>query len=254
MKIFISTSTSFYDRITAIKEQIEKQGHEVILPCSYENPNAEEEAWEEGHEVHGQVVREFFRQSEEKVKSADVVLCLNYDKEKDEKIYQNYIGGAVYTELYEAFKNEKIIFLYHDIPVGILYDEIAGFNPIVINENLGMMFCVLKLFETYEKTNYNPAEMRINQRLSDEIKRCLNETLQKYQEQSSNASTEKQCELKQLSFCTCSEPVAVKEAHPGFDEPSDSYKRYVEYSKDCSAGGRVRAAERRTIGPSTSNK
>lgn len=52
---------------------------------------------------------------------------------------ENYIGGATFIELYEAFKNNKKIYLYHDIPKGMLFDEIASFEPIVINENLDLI-------------------------------------------------------------------------------------------------------------------
>jgi len=33
----------------------------------------------------------------------------------------------------------KKIFLYNDIPDGMLYDEISGFSPIVINGNLDLV-------------------------------------------------------------------------------------------------------------------
>lgn len=63
------------------------------------------------------------------------MLCVNYEKHGIE----NYIGGATFIEIYEAFKNNKFIFLYHDIPKGMLYDEIAGFEPIVLNEDLSII-------------------------------------------------------------------------------------------------------------------
>ena len=36
-------------------------------------------------------------------------------------------------------KIAKKIFLFHDIPKGMLYDEIAGFDPIVLNEDLSIV-------------------------------------------------------------------------------------------------------------------
>ena len=33
----------------------------------------------------------------------------------------------------------KKIFMMNDIPEGMLYDEIEGFNPIIINENLDLI-------------------------------------------------------------------------------------------------------------------
>jgi hypothetical protein len=62
----------------------------------------------------------------------DAVLALNCDKDGN----KNYIGGATFLELYEAFMNGKKIFLFNDIPQGILYDEICGMSPIVIHGGL----------------------------------------------------------------------------------------------------------------------
>ena len=64
---------------------------------------------------------------------------LNFDKEKDGITYKNYIGGATFLEMYDAFRLNKKIYLYNDIPSGMLYDEIEGFNPIVINGNLDLV-------------------------------------------------------------------------------------------------------------------
>ena len=38
--------------------------------------------------------------------------------------------------MYDAFRLGKKIFLYNDIPDGMLYDEIEGFNPIIIKGDL----------------------------------------------------------------------------------------------------------------------
>ena len=135
MKILIISSTSFYDQILPIKEELEKMGHIVELPNTYDCPNLEKEAWEKGFEAHAKLEKELFEMSEKRIKNVDAVLCVNYKKYDIE----NYIGGATFIEIYEAFKNDKKIFLFHDIPKGMLYDEIAGFNPIVLNENLNLI-------------------------------------------------------------------------------------------------------------------
>ena len=41
--------------------------------------------------------------------------------------------------MYEAFMQNKKIFMYNGYPDNLLYDEIKGFNPIIINENLDMI-------------------------------------------------------------------------------------------------------------------
>lgn len=110
-------------------------GHIVELPNTYDCPNLEKEAWEKGYKAHAELEKELFKMSEERIEKVDAVLCVNYKKHD----IDNYIGGATFIEIYEAFKNNKKIFLYHDIPNGMLYDEIAGFDPIVLNEELELI-------------------------------------------------------------------------------------------------------------------
>ena len=133
MKILIICSKKFYPEIKEIKKKLEKRGHEVSLPNSYEDPLAEERAWNLG--IHSEFKKRMFNQSIYTIEQMDAVLCLNFSKDK----LKNYIGGATFLELYEAFMNNKKIYLYHDIPEGMLYDEISGFDPIIINEDLGMI-------------------------------------------------------------------------------------------------------------------
>ncbi len=135
MKIFIISSATFYDKIKPIKEDLESMGFELLLPNTYDKRNLVKESWEKGNEVHAKLVQSLFKMSEEKIKSVDAVLCINFEKNNIE----NYIGGATFVELYEAFKNNKKIYLYHDIPKGMLYDEISSFEPIVINEDLTLI-------------------------------------------------------------------------------------------------------------------
>ena len=76
-----------------------------------------------------------FKMSKERIGNMDAILTLNFDK--NEK--KNYIGGATFLELYEAFMQDKKIYLYNDIPEGMLYDEISGFSPIVIKGDLNLI-------------------------------------------------------------------------------------------------------------------
>lgn len=135
MKIFIISSAAFYDKIKSIKDYLESKGFELLMPNTYDSPNLTKEAWNEWYEAHAKLVQKLFKMSEEKIKSVDAVLCINFEKNNIE----NYIGGATFIEIYEAFKNNKKIYLYHDIPKGMLFDEIASFEPIVINENLDLI-------------------------------------------------------------------------------------------------------------------
>ena len=136
MKILVICSKKFYSKIEEVKMDLEKRNIEVFLPNCYDDPTAEQKAWDLGVEEHQKFKAKMYKQSEDTIKKMDAVLVLNLDKEKDGKILKNYIGGATFLEMYDAFRLGKKIYLYNDIPEGMLYDEIEGFGPIIINGNL----------------------------------------------------------------------------------------------------------------------
>lgn len=135
MRVFIICSKAFYKNIEPIKEKLENMGHKVELPNSYYEKDAEKKSWELGEQEHTNFKQKMFRMSRERIKEVDAVLALNFDKNGK----KNYIGGSTFLELYEAFMENKKIYLYNEIPEGILYDEISGFSPIIINGNLDLV-------------------------------------------------------------------------------------------------------------------
>ena len=139
MKVLIVCSKQFYSQIEEIKSNLEEKGIEVFLPNCYNEPDTEKKMWNLGQEQHREFKAKMYKQSEEVIKNMDAVLVLNYDKQKGENVYRNYIGGATFLEMYDAFRLGKKIYLYNEIPEGILYDEIDGFNPTVINGNLDLI-------------------------------------------------------------------------------------------------------------------
>lgn len=129
MKIFICASKHLYHKIPQIKEALEKQGHRITLPNSFEDPMQEERIKKQGEKEHREFKQEMYRNQEKKVKESDALLILNYKKGDQE----NYIGGSVLLEMYEAWKNQKKIFLMNPLPTNMLKDEIEGFDPIILN-------------------------------------------------------------------------------------------------------------------------
>lgn len=139
MKVLIICSKQFYSKIEEIKEILKSRNIEVFLPNCYDDPSTEERMWKLGKKEHLEFKAKMYKQSEETIKNMDAVLVLNYDKNKDGEIYKNYIGGATFLEMYDAFRLDKKIFLMNDIPEGMLFDEIEGFNPIVLNGNINLV-------------------------------------------------------------------------------------------------------------------
>ena len=139
MKIIVICSKQFYSKIEEVKEELEKKKNTVYLPNCYDDPTAEQKAWKLGIEEHQKFKEKMYKQSEDTISKMDAVLVLNLDKEKDGKILKNYIGGATFLEMYDAFRLGKKIYLYNEIPEGMLYDEIEGFGPTIINGNLELI-------------------------------------------------------------------------------------------------------------------
>lgn len=136
MKIMLICSKQFYSKIEKIKIELENMGHIVYLPNCYDDPSTEDRMKSLGTKEHQEFKARMYKKSEAAIKELDAVLVLNFDKEKNGKVYKNYIGGATFLEMYDAFRFNKKIYLYNDIPKGILYDEIDGFAPILINGDL----------------------------------------------------------------------------------------------------------------------
>ena len=158
MKIFIVCSKFNYKYIKEIKKALKLMNYDVILPNYYETPYIEEEI--KGDKIkHQKFCEESFSISREKVKNCDATLVLNFDKIKDGKIYENYIGGATLLEMYDTYLERKPIFLYNEIPNNMLEDEIEGKSPIVINGNLFKIKEELEAKELTKKINSDKINM-----------------------------------------------------------------------------------------------
>ena len=123
-------SKAFYGKLADYKEHLENLGHEVFLPNCHDCP--ETEAKFRGTPEHHVFKAKMYRQSEEIIKKMDAVLVLNFNKNGQE----NYIGGATFLEIYDAFRMNKKIYFVNDIPENMLKDELIGFNPTIVKDDL----------------------------------------------------------------------------------------------------------------------
>lgn len=135
MTILIICSKRFYPRIPDIREQLERAGHTVRLPNCFDDATAEERHRGIGREEHARFKARMYQKSTAAIEKADAVLVLNFEKDGT----ANYIGGATFLEMYDAFRLGKKIYLMNTIPAGIIHDEIVGFSPVLIGGDLGMI-------------------------------------------------------------------------------------------------------------------
>lgn len=136
MKILIICSTSFYDKIKTIKEQLVSLGHVLIMPNNYDTPVTNEEHESKTEEEYVSFFQEMYLESRNKISEVDAVLVLNYTKEKNGQKLENYIGASTFLEMYEACMQKKKIYVMNDLTNNMLLDEIKGFAPIIINGDL----------------------------------------------------------------------------------------------------------------------
>ena len=139
MKLLIICSTSFYDRIPAIKDELESKGFVLTMPNCYDEPVTNEDNKKMSEEEYLAFFKRMYYESRDTISKVDGVLVLNFDKEKDGIKYENYIGASTFLEMYEAFMQDKKIFMYNGMPNNMLYDEIKGFNPTILNGDLDLI-------------------------------------------------------------------------------------------------------------------
>lgn len=139
MKIFIICSTSFYNKVKEVKEKLEEKGYVVETPNCYDEDESFNDYDKMSEEEYLEYFKNMYNKSRENIKNVDAVLALNYTKEKNGEKLENYIGASTFLELYEAFMQNKKIFILNDLPNNLLYDELKGFNPTIIHGDLNII-------------------------------------------------------------------------------------------------------------------
>jgi len=147
MKMTLCGSIAFFDQMLDAKKQLEALGHEVKLPPT-EVPD------EDGnlipvakyYELRKTVTddtswiwerkEEAMRNHFDKVAWSDAILVCNYDK----KGISGYIGANTLLEMGLAMYLRKPIYLLNQIPEIDYKEEILGMRPIVINQDLDLIY------------------------------------------------------------------------------------------------------------------
>lgn len=136
-KLMIICSSSFYDKIPSIAKELTNK-FELIYPNCYNDVVTNEDCYKMSDEEYMEFFKKMYHDSRKKISKVDACLVLNFDRKKNGTLYKNYIGASTFLEMYEAFMSNKEIYLYNALPdkTNMLLDEIKGFNPILLEEDL----------------------------------------------------------------------------------------------------------------------
>ncbi|WP_299578823.1 hypothetical protein [uncultured Sunxiuqinia sp.] len=143
MHIVICSSIDFTPQIAQVAQGLTRLGHTVDIPLTSQQIIAGELTLEDyfaektnaGESARRKIEHDVIRSYFEKIKMADGILVLNFDK----KGIANYIGGNTFLEMGFAHVLNKRIILYRPVPEMLYTDELLAFNPEVIDEDLALI-------------------------------------------------------------------------------------------------------------------
>ncbi len=136
MKIVICGSMKVSAKMLEVRDELQKFGHEVILP-RHTQEYAEMKTSDHIHNesVKNKIENDLIRDYYEKIKASDAILVVNCDLNG----VVGYIGGNSFLEMGFAHVLSKKIFLYNEIPQTFFKDELIAMQPVVLNGNFGLI-------------------------------------------------------------------------------------------------------------------
>jgi len=127
-KITLCSSSSFFDKLAIIKEELVARNHEVFSPhvWDYSQKSKDEIAL-----VQHDLIKKHFKN----IDNSDAIYVANFDKNG----IKNYIGGNTFIEIGKAFDCGIPIFLMNEIPDMPYTEELRAMKPIIIGNDWNKM-------------------------------------------------------------------------------------------------------------------
>lgn len=133
MKILISGSMQFSEKMLEVKQQLEDLGHVAITSKFIDQHIGKSDEEKERLKLQQKYDQDAIREFWDLMQNVDALLVLNYDKNG----IKNYAGGNAFLEMGFAYVLKKKIFLLNPIPTIPYYEtEIIAMKPIVIDGDL----------------------------------------------------------------------------------------------------------------------
>jgi len=134
MKITICGSMIFAKEMLNIQTDLEKLGHDVLVPISTQDyiKDANLKSSRD-NKIEVSDFRVLIKDHFDKIDTSDAVLALNFDKND----IKNYIGSSALAEITYAFTQNKKLFLYNDISnQTYISDDLKRIGVIAIKNDL----------------------------------------------------------------------------------------------------------------------
>ena len=133
MKIGVSGSMQYTEKILEIAEALRAMGHEVFTPQNTDRyigkTDDEKEEIKLDEKYNHDAIREFWKPMQD----ADALIVANYDKHG----IKNYIGGNAFLEMGFAYVLNQKIYLMNPIPDMPYYGtELIAMKPTILNGDL----------------------------------------------------------------------------------------------------------------------
>lgn len=133
MKIGVSGSMQYTEKILEIAEALRAMGHEVFTPQNTDRyigkTDDEKEKIKLDEKYNHDAIREFWKPMQD----ADALIVANYDKHG----IKNYIGGNAFLEMGFAYVLNQKIYLINPIPDMPYYGtELIAMQPTVLHGDL----------------------------------------------------------------------------------------------------------------------
>jgi predicted RNA-binding protein with PUA domain len=137
MKIVVCGSMTFAKQMVEAEKELQRLGHEVVLP-RFTEEYAQMATLEEMHgesaknKIKHGLIREYF----EEIKRGDAILVLSGERHG----IKNYVGGNSFLEMAFAHVLDKKIFFLNPIPEMGCKDEMIAMQPIILNGDLSKIY------------------------------------------------------------------------------------------------------------------
>lgn len=134
MKIVICGSMSNYLKMKALKDELIKYNHEVVLPDPSTDNQLQKIVKQNYVDTYDLKLKyDYIRKHYDHIAEGDFIIIANYDKNG----IKNYVGGNSFLEMGFAYCLGKPIYLVNPIPkIDFYYHEMIAMKPSILNGNL----------------------------------------------------------------------------------------------------------------------